>query len=312
MPRLSAAACLAACAAAAGLAGATARAQQAFHAGIDLVRLPIVVTAKDGSLVHGLRPEDFEILDQGKPQAIATFSEGQRGEKQPLHLGLVLDGSESMTDDIDAAEDAACRFVNALPGAEDVTFIDFDTAVHLGRFTPPSYPNLFERIRARKATGATALYDALALYVDDTADEPGQHILLLYTDGGDTTSSLTFGKLQTLLRLGRVVVYAVGYLANVEGEDRMAQQLHLRQIARETGGDAFFPASRDDIQAIYAKILDEVSSRYTIGYVPAGAAADGRFRQVEVRVTRPDLKDVKVRTRSGYFAPVVREPRRIE
>jgi len=220
----------------------------------------------------------------------------------PLRIGLILDTSESMERDLKTAANNAVRFVTEMEEATDVTFVDFSTSVNLGRFQPPSYPQLFARIRSGKAGGGTSLYDALGVYVQRSLGRRGQHVVLLHTDGGDSTSSMTFGRLQTLLRYGNVVVYVVGYMEHQFSNDRLPQQMRVTQIARETGGEAFFPTTREDLDEVYDRILAEVSTRYTIGYQPAGRAFDGSYREVEVRLRRTDLGDVHVRTRSGYVA----------
>jgi len=267
------------------------------------VRLSVVVTGKDGRLIHGLAQDRFQVLEEGRPQQVAYFCEGAPGETLPLHLGLLLDGSESMDQDIGAAANAAVKFVKSLDEAVDVTFVDFDTTINLGRFLPDNYPRLFARIRERKAGGGTSLYDALGVFIERTFNEPGQHVVLIYTDGGDSTSSMTYGKLQQLLRLGNVMAYVVGYEQNQSTSERMMQQVRLGAIAHETGGEAFFPQSADELAGAYAKILDELAARYTIGYVPADLKTDGRFHKVEVRLGRPEVKGAKVRTRPGYLAP---------
>jgi Ca-activated chloride channel family protein len=282
---------------------APALAHQQFRAGIDLVHLPVIVTARNGELVRGLTAEDFAVLEDGRPQKVTYFSEGAPGTTLPLHLGLALDGSLSMERDLRKAGDAIVQFVRALEEAEDVTFVDFDTSVRIGFFKPASYPHLFERIRSRKADGWTALYDALAVYIERTLAQPGQHVLLLYSDGGDSTSRMTFGQLQDLLRIGNVIVYGIGYLEHQLSSQRMPQQMRMSQIARETGGEAFFPGSIEELHEIYAKIVDELGSRYTLGYVSTNRKPDGKFREVQVRVTRPDLKSARIKTRSGYMGP---------
>lgn len=291
-------------------AGLTAAAQQPrFRAGIDLVHLPVVVTARGGALVRGLTIEDFQVFEDGKPQRVSYFAEGAPGEALPLHLGLMLDASGSMERDIRDAASAAIQFVDALEEAVDVTFVDFDTAVSMGRFARQSFPLLFERIRARKSGGMTALYDALASYLENALGRSGQHVLLLYTDGGDSASRISYGKLMDLLRTGDVIIYAVGYLENQSSTFRVGQQMRIAQIARETGGDAFFPGSPRDLSEQYARILDELASRYTLGYVSSNTAADGKFRKVEVKLSRPDVRGAKLRTRTGYMAPAsVRRP----
>ncbi len=278
-------------------------APQVFRDRVDLVSLPVIVTGRDGQIVRGLKPENFEIREDGEPQRILSFAEGASGHPPPLHLGLLLDTSESMQNDLEVASEAAIRFARALDEARDVTLVDFDTAIRIGRFGPSDLPRLFERIRDRHAGGATALYDAVGLYVQGTLDRDGQHVLLLYTDGGDTTSAMTFGRLDELLRYAHVMVYAVGYLDHQPRGDRIAQQLRVRQIAHDTGGQAFFPTSKNDIDEIYAKILDELVSRYTIGYTSTNPRADGKFRKVEVRLVGPDVDHATLRTRPGYYAP---------
>lgn len=280
-----------------------------FKSSVTIVRLPVVVRGKDGQLVRGLAATDFEVREDGRPQQIAHFVEGAPGGELPLHLGLVLDTSGSMEKDLRDATTAAIRFVQALDEATDVTFMDFDTSVRVGRFMPPSYPQLFERIRARKSSGSTALYDAMGAYLQGSMDREGQHVLLLYTDGGDSSSRMTFGKLQELLRMGNVMVYAIGYLEHQSSSERMQQQMRVMQIAKDAGGEAFFPTSGTEIHEVYARILDELASRYTIGYVSSNPKADGRFRHVEVKLTKPDVRGARVRTRSGYMAVLQGPPR---
>jgi Ca-activated chloride channel family protein len=287
--------CLAAVTALARPAG-----QQQFRASIDVVHLPVVVTGRAGGVVTGLSASDFTVFEDGRPQAITSFAAGAPGDALPLYLGLLLDSSTSMDRDLKVAANAAVRFIDALEEAVDVTFIDFDTSVRLGRFSPPSYPHLFARIRSGRAEGYTALYDALAVYLQSAMTRAGQHVVLLHTDGGDSASRMSISQLHDLLRMGNSIVYVVGYLEHQPGSARVAQQMRMSQIARETGGDAFFPGSARDIDEAYAKILAEVAGRYTIGYVSPKTTEDGQFRKVEVKLTRTDIRGAKVRTRTGY------------
>jgi VWFA-related protein len=282
------------------VAGLDARLQQ-FRAGVDLVRLPVVVSGRDGLLLRGLKPEQFEVREDGVRQQISAFAEGAPGAAVPLHLGLMLDASSSMESDLRQAANAAVQFVTALEEAADVTFVDFDSSIRLGRFEPASYERLFERIRSPKADGMTALYDAIASYVRSTSGREGQHVLLLYTDGIDSVSRVSYPDLIQMLRADNVILYALGYLENATGSDRASGQMRLTALARETGGDAFFPASLKELTKTYARILDELGSRYTIGYVSTNNAPTGKFRKIDVKLTDPELKAAKVRTRPGYI-----------
>ena len=286
------------------LGGGTLLARQQFRAGVDLVRLPIVVTANDGTLVRGLKAEDFDVFEDGVKQKITAFAEGAPGEAVPMHLGILLDGSLSMEYDLREAGNAAVQFITAVEEAVDVTLVDFDTRIRVGRFTRNSYESLFERIRARKPKGGTSLYDSVAVYLEGTVARGGQHVLLLLTDGGDSASRLHYGQLEQMLRYANVIVYSLGYVDNQPSATRAAQQGMLLNMSRETGGEAFFPGSSRQLQSIYARILDELSSRYTVGYESTNIKADGKFRKVQVRVTAPAGKGAKVRTRTGYLAPI--------
>lgn len=272
-----------------------------FRSGVDLVRVPVVVLDENDAVVDGLTQADFEVFEEGEPQTIAFFAEGAPGRSLPLRLGLLLDTSESMEEELSMATSAAVRFINALDEAADVTFVDFDDGVRLGRFSPPSFPQLFSRIRSVRAGGGTALYDALGVYLEAAVSRSGQHVVLLHTDGGDSTSSLSFDRLIDLLRQANVIVYAIGYLGVQRGPDRLWQQTRLMGLARETGGEAFFPLSSEALDRAYARIRAELEGRYTLGYVSSRPPGPG-FRRLDVRVSRPDLKGVSVRARSGYTA----------
>lgn len=286
-----------------GLAVTPGASQQTFRTATDVVLLPVTVLGRGNTLVRGLSQGDFEVFEDGKRQALTFFSEGAAGAAVPLHLGLLLDTSGSMEKDLASASTAAIRFVNALDEAVDVTFVDFSTEVRVSRFSPASYPHLFERMRDHRAEGYTALYDALALYLSSAEGQDGQKVLLLYSDGEDSTSSTSYGRLSEMLRLSDVMVYAIGYVEGLTGSNRGMSQLRLNDLAHQTGGEAFYPIGKQALDEIYTRIKDEISSRYTLGYISTNKTADGKWRKLEVRTTAPAAKGAKVRSRQGYFAP---------
>jgi VWFA-related protein len=281
-----------------GLAATVGAGQQTFRTATNLVSVPATVIGRGDVLVQGLTMGDFEVFEDGKPQTLTLFTEGAPGPEIPLHLGLLLDTSESMDKNLSAATTAVIRFINALDEAVDVTFVDFSDQVRVSRFEPPSYPHLFERVRDNKAEGATALYDALALYLQATEMQDGQKVLLLYSDGLDSTSSTGYGNLIEMLRRNNVMVYAIGYVENL-GSSRMSGQVRLNDMAHQTGGEAFYPLGREDLDKVYQRILDEITARYTLGYISTNPSADGKWRKLEVRATAPSAKGAKVRTRPG-------------
>jgi Ca-activated chloride channel family protein len=153
------------------------------------------------------------------------------------------------------------------------------------------------------AGGETALYDAIGVYLDGASEQDGRKIMVLYTDGGDTASSLSLDSLMKLLKASDVTVYAIGALDKQPYRSALIQRALLADISEATGGTAFFPSSSKDLDHIYEQVLGEVRAQYTLGYLSTNEKADGTWRKVDVRITRPDAKGLHIRARKGYYAP---------
>jgi Ca-activated chloride channel homolog len=282
-------------------ATAVAAAQQTFRTEVDLVHFSLVVTDKQGIPINGLTAADFEVVEEGKPQAIKFFAAGDPETAPPLHIGFLLDTSGSMEEDIKDVRTAAVKFLNAMEQAVDITLVDFDTEVRVARYASADYPRLIERIRGRKPDGYTALYDALGVYLDGADRQTGQKVLIMYTDGGDTRSVLNQKDVIDLLRASDVTVYVIGYLEH-QGSAATVQRQQLDHFAQMTGGQAFFPVSVKEIDKMYEKIQREIAARYSIGYMSSDERTNGAWRRVQIRLKRHDLKGARLRTRDGYFA----------
>jgi Ca-activated chloride channel homolog len=290
--------------AAAGLAGGPEA--QVFRSGVDLASFGVTVVDKRGGLVTDLTKDDFEVREDGQLQTITLFTRGDAVESAPpLHLGLLFDTSGSMEESIGFSRSAAIKFLNTVQEAKDVTLVNFDTEVRVVRYGQHDFPRLVERIRKRRPDGSTALYDALGVYLDGASSEEGRRTLVLYTDGGDTSSSMSYNEAQTLLRASDITLYAIGFLSHLSQSLQFDQRHKLRSLAELTGGLAFFPTVIKDLDPTYEKIAAEIRSQFTLGYLSTNTKLDGSWRKVEIRVTRPG---VKVRSRLGYFAPYRQRP----
>ena len=267
---------------------------------LEVVSLPVVVLDRRGEPVAGLAADDFDIREDGAGQTIVSFQPAFSPSDVPLFLGLLMDKSISMERDLEDAADAAVRFVNGFDDAQDVTLVEVERTVRLSRFAPANYPQLFARMRDRTLGWGTAFYDGIVQYVESTRGRAGVHVLVAYTDGGDSMSDLHLSDVIRVLRGGRVWFYPIGYMEH-QGATRLSQQAILQGLARETGGVPFFPGSPKDLPRVYRQILAEVRGRYMIGYVSTNPRRDGRFRKVDVRLAVP-RRDTTVRTRSGYLA----------
>ena len=184
--------------------------QPAFRSAVDLVNLGVAVMDKGGAAVAGLTQDDFVVYEEGKKQDLRFFSAEGEAAVLPLHIGLVFDTSGSMSADMELARSAAIRFLNRLPRAEDMTVVDFDTEVRIATYTQNDFTRMVARLRGRKPDGWTALWDAVGIYLGGSQDQAGQKVLIVFTDGGDTRSTLTYVDLLNAVKASDVSVYAIG------------------------------------------------------------------------------------------------------
>ena len=210
-------------------------ADQRIRVGVDLVNFGVVVTDRRGAPITDLTQADFELIERGKPQQIQFFATGDVAIAPPLHLGFLLDASGSMDQDMRDVRTAAIKFLNQNESAVDMTLVDFDTEVRRTVFSNDNYPHLIERIRMRKPGGMTAFYDALAVYLRGASTQDGQKVLVAYTDGGDTRSTITAGDVADLLKASDITLYTLGYLEHQSSSYRADGASALLHDHRRTG-----------------------------------------------------------------------------
>jgi Ca-activated chloride channel family protein len=274
-----------------------------FRSAIDLINLAVTVTDRRGNLVTDLEAADFELFEDGHKQTLTYFAAGSGdGPQPPLHLGVLLDVSGSMEDDVAFTKTAAIKFLNRFTDAVDVTVIDFDTEVRVARYGQDDFARLIERIRGPKVSGDTAIYDAIGLYLDGAAEQDGRKIMLLSTDGSDTRSSLPFGDLRDLLKASDVTVYIIGMLEHQPASAQQQARMTMAAIADTTGGQVLYPSSGKELDAMYDRVLAQIRAQYTLGYTSTNTKTDGAWRKVEVK-PRKDDRGLRVRARAGYYAP---------
>jgi Ca-activated chloride channel family protein len=278
------------------------RDQTLFRARTDLVSVGVTVAAKRHRFINSLSAGDFAVYEDGTPQQILAFASGAQ-PGPPLHIGVLLDVSGSQGLDLGFTQTAVIKFLASVPDPVDVTFIDFASHVRGGRYSPTDFPRLVKRVRDLKAGGETSLYDAIGLYLEGAREQDGRKVMVLYTDGADTHSSLSFDELMTLLKASDATIYTIGALDQQPLSAQSTQRALLSKIAEETGGTGFFPGSVKDLNRIYEQVLGEIQAQYTIGYVSTNEKTDGTWRKVEIKIACPDSKSMRVRARKGYYAP---------
>jgi Ca-activated chloride channel family protein len=225
-----------------------------FRGHIDLVNVGVTVAGKKRQLVTDLSANDFAVYEDGTSQQISAFASGA-DPGSPLHVGVLLDVSESQELDLGFTKTAVIKFLSSLPDAADVTFIDFGSSVRGASYTPEDFPRLIERVRRLRTDGSTALYDAIGLYLDEAAEQDSRKVMVLYTDGADTASRMSLSKLMKRLKASDVTVYAIGALENQPQSVQFLQGALLSEIAEATGGTAFFTSRVRDLDRIYEQVL---------------------------------------------------------
>ena len=274
-----------------------------FSAGAEVVKVTVTVRDPKGALVPNLSADDFVVTEDGRKQKLQLFAPAVapgHDEALTLDLGLLLDTSESMAPEIRLSQEAATRFLEAIPRARDLLTIFFDEDIRISRYDSEHQQGLFERILDAHASGMTSLYDAIAVYLSRVQDTSGRKVLVLLTDGEDTRSELSVGDVSALVRSSAVTIYSIAFPGEADNGRLISARAFLSFLADQTGGRVFKPLHSKDLPAIYQSILDELSSQYVLGFASTNTARDGRFRKLRVEVKG---KGLKLRYRNGYFAP---------
>ena len=296
-------------------AGAGAQEQKIFRfeAGVDLVSVPVAVTTKDGEFVTGLGVGKFRILEDGVEQEIVVFGAGLEeswvdlppDQKEELSqrqvIGLLLDSSGSMEDNISLLHEAAIKFLTNIPKTQNLFVISFDENIWLSEYSTDDQRTISNRIYEIEAEGWTALYDAVATFLDRVYDYDGRKTLAVFSDGADSRSTLMFSEALDLVKLGDTTIHSIQFGDRTRQMDVFQNGRFLRAIADTTGGSYALASSLEKLDEFYDRILDELYSQYTIGYVSTNTRQEGRYRRIEVEVVSPDFEDIEIRARRGYY-----------
>ena len=279
-----------------------------FRSGVDLVALDVCVRDRTGGFLPALTASDFLVLEDRVPQPITFFSsEGQ----VPLTAVVLIDRSNSMIGTkIERAKAAALTFLQHL-GPQDVAQImTFDGNVQ--RIVPfgtdlAAATTLIEPLGAE---GMTALFDAMIVGLRElqvarrASDGPRRQALIVLSDGEDSASRLTFEDVNEEAQRAGVLIYSISI--RMDERDRSMPPLHeFAQLANDSGGRVVTVHDLTMLDAVYADIAAELRHMYRLAYLPT-SKNDGRWRPVSVRVPG---RDVRARTRSGYYAAKASVPR---
>jgi Ca-activated chloride channel homolog len=268
----------------------------------ELVTLNVTVTDKQHNPVPGLDSRHFEVYEDKVMQKIEFFS----NIDAPASIGIIFDTSSSMRDKLDRAREALKAFIETSHRSDDFFLIPFDYRAYLIAKSTDGETALRE-LSEIEAGGSTALYDAAYFGVESVNQgRYKKRALLIISDGEDNSSRYSFKDLRSLLKESDVTVYCIGIVNrygafgdHIDEEGRMI----LTDIAKMTGGKAFFPRLNSELDEAVVRIALELRRQYSIGYIPTKFSRDGKWRKIKVRVNSPpELPRLVVRTKEGYYA----------
>jgi VWFA-related protein len=271
---------------------------------VNEVNVVFTVTDKHGRYIKDLKKNDFTFSDDAKPAAEIRDFKSQTD--LPLQVGLLVDASNSVRDRFKFEQESAIEFLNQTvrPKYDAAFVVGFDVTPEVTQDFTDNTEMLSRGVRALRPGGGTAMFDALYFSCRDKllkAPRAGavRRAVILLSDGEDNQSHVTREEAIDMAQRAEVIVYTIS--TNISGMKGKGDKV-LERIADATGGRAFFPFQLRDVSNAFAEIQDELRSQYAVSYKPADFKADGRYRTIEI--VAMDKKNLHVRSRRGYFAPV--------
>jgi Ca-activated chloride channel family protein len=266
-----------------------------FPADVEMVHVVVSVEDHHGRPVADVRPEEFTIEADGRPQQVRVLARAADAGEDPrlaLNVAVLLDRSESMAGDIRAASESVLGFLDAIPRAPQRAILTFDEGVKVAQYREDRRAGFARVLGAIQPGGGTAMYDAVGKGMETIGAAAGRHVLVLLSDGEDYGSHLTADDCLSALEASDAIVYPIAYSGGfVKGTARaFTAQTALRRLAEGSGGRLLFPPPAAEMRAVFDRILEDLRTQYVVGFVPEGLHAGPAPHRLQVKVTRPGLR----------------------
>ena len=261
-----------------------------FASGVNVVEVYATATDQAGEPVVGLTRDDFVVRENGEPQQVTTFAEGEF----PLAAAIALDRSFSMAKSrLGVAKSAARVFLGELRPADESMIIAIGSEVEVIAPRSTDRAAQYAALNKLDAFGTTSLYDAILLALDAVQDAKGRRALVLLSDGDDRFSKASAGEVVARARRSDVLIYPVAF-----GRERPPL---FAELAALTGGRSSHVKEPRELSETLGSIARELRHQYLLGYSPKKPIGSGQeeWRSISVTVNRPT---VRVRARDGYVA----------
>lgn len=263
-----------------------------FNVKVNRVVLNASVFDKEGSFVSGLAKTDFTVTEEGARREIVDFAP----ETRPILMGILIDVSGSMIDNMETAQEAACGFVDTLRETDRAMLVEFNEKVYMLSDLSNNHEHLKKLLGTTKALGGTALYDALHTTLRRLSKFDARKAVVILSDGDDSQSSLTYPTLVEEVKNTDTIIYTIALGSSFGDLDARSK---LKELAEQTGGRFFSATKASQLQGVYAKIAEELRSQYYLTYASENENFDGRWVPIKLDTKN---KALEVRARKGYYA----------
>jgi Ca-activated chloride channel family protein len=268
---------------------------------VDVNRVMVYATVRqsNGNFVADLEKKDFTVLEDGKAQELLSFTR----EDVPVAIGLLVDNSRSMINKRNEVVEAAKAFVRVTNPGDEIFVLHFNEKLTYGLPKDTAFTSdhalLDAALDQMKLDGRTALYDAI--------QEGLQHLnrstltkkaLIVLSDGGDNISFLNDDIVVKMADLSGALFYGIGIYDPLDGD---ADPGVLRDLAKRTGGEAYFPKALTEVRQLCETIAATLRNQYALSYSPKLDTPGRDYRKLEVKVRDPKRRKLTIRTRTGYY-----------
>lgn len=267
-----------------------------FRTGARVVPLYVTVTDETRRLVPNLTRDDFQILDNNRPQTITLFD----SEILPITVVVMLDTSGSMTLNLEFVLEGAEQFLLKMLPDDKASVGAFNDKIEFASAFSSDREEHIAALKELDFGNPTRLYDAIDASLTRLQGVEGRRVILVFTDGDDTASKTSQGPVLERARNEEVMIYAIGLRSNYfngQTQVRTSPDRGLRRLAEETGGGYFELERTADLGPTFTRVSEELHSQYLMGFTPA--VLDGKVHKLEVRMRQPNMR---ARARRSYLA----------
>jgi VWFA-related protein len=301
---------------------------------VNMVQLNVAVTDNNGNYVTGLRPQDFAVSEDGIPQKLATFAEGNEPSRRLLTLAenenpgegavtpasskesllpndqrqtlgsivaganvfILFDTSNYMYRGFVFAQDAIAEFVRSLDTADKIAFYSYSRDLSRSARLTADRSEVIRAVRTTVAGDDAALYNTLLLTVKDAAQYSGRKVIVVFSNGPDNSSMVPPEDVAELAQSTGIPVYMI---STRDARIEPISSVVFERMTAATGGKAYFAKNWKDEKRAFASIRDDLGHLYALSYYPQANPNRG-WRTIQVKLVGEHLKKYHIRTRNGY------------